>query len=78
VMADGSIAKCSFYRDQPVGTVDQGLKTAWSKIQPVRLKDLECDCEYLEVCRGGCRYRAELIEGKCGKDLYRCMLYGII
>ena len=78
VMADGSIAKCSFYRDQPVGTVDHGLKTAWGKIQPVRLKDLECDCEYLEVCRGGCRYRAELIEGKSGKDPYRCMLYGIL
>jgi radical SAM protein with 4Fe4S-binding SPASM domain len=78
VMADGNIAKCTFYGDQPVGTVDHGLKTAWGKIQPVRLKDLECDCEYLEVCRGGCRYRAELIEGKSGKDPYRCMLYGII
>jgi radical SAM protein with 4Fe4S-binding SPASM domain len=78
VMADKSIAKCSFYRDQSVGTVDHGLKTAWGKIKPVRLKDLKCDCEYLEVCRGGCRYRAELIEGKNGKDLYRCILYGII
>jgi radical SAM protein with 4Fe4S-binding SPASM domain len=78
VMADGNIAKCTFYGDRPVGTVDQGLKTAWSKIQPVRLKDLECDCEYLEVCRGGCRYRAELIEGKSGKDPYRCTLYGIL
>ncbi len=78
VMADGGIAKCSFYRDQPVGAIDHGLKTAWGKIQPVRLKDLECDCEYLEVCRGGCRYRAELIEGKNGKDPYRCILYGIL
>jgi radical SAM protein with 4Fe4S-binding SPASM domain len=78
VMADGGIAKCSFYGAQPVGTVDHGLQTAWSKIHPVMLKDLECDCEYLEVCRGGCRYRAELIGGKGGKDLYRCMLYGII
>jgi radical SAM protein with 4Fe4S-binding SPASM domain len=77
VMADGNIAKCSFYGDQPVGNLDHGLKTAWSKIQPVRLKDLECDCEYLEVCRGGCRYRAELLGGKRGKDLYRCKLYGI-
>jgi len=78
VTADGGIAKCSFYRDQPMGTLDDGLKTVWGKIQPVRLKDLECDCEYLEVCRGGCRYRAELLEGKNGKDLYRCMLYGIL
>ncbi len=34
VMADGNIAKCSFYGDQPVGTVDHGLQTAWGKIQP--------------------------------------------
>jgi len=78
VMADGNIAKCSFYGDQPVGCVDHGLRTAWGSVQPVRLKDLECDCEYLEVCRGGCRYRAELIDGKGGKDLYRCSLYDII
>jgi len=78
VMADGNIAKCTFYGHQPVGTVNHGLRSAWGKIQPVKLKDLECDCEYLEVCRGGCRYRAELIKGKGGKDLYRCVLYDII
>jgi radical SAM protein with 4Fe4S-binding SPASM domain len=78
VMADGSIAKCSFYGDQPVGIVGHGLRTAWDSVQPIRLKDLECDCEYLEVCRGGCRYRAERISGKGGRDLYRCVLYGII
>jgi radical SAM protein with 4Fe4S-binding SPASM domain len=78
VMADGSIAKCSFYQDQPVGMIDRGIRNAWAKIQPIRLKDLACDCEYLEICRGGCRYRAELIEGKSGKDPYRCMLYGIL
>jgi radical SAM protein with 4Fe4S-binding SPASM domain len=78
VMADGGIAKCTFYGTQPVGTVSDGLQTAWNTIHPIKLKDLSCDCEYLEVCRGGCRYRAELIDGKGGKDLYRCMLYGII
>jgi radical SAM protein with 4Fe4S-binding SPASM domain len=78
VMADGNIAKCTFYGDKPVGKIGQGLRAAWDKIQPVRLKDLECDCEFLEVCRGGCRFRAELIEGKNGKDQYRCALYGIL
>lgn len=75
VMADGNIAKCTFYSNQPVGTVNHGLRSAWGKIKPVKLKDLHCNCEYLEVCRGGCRYRAELVEGKSGKDLYRCVLY---
>jgi radical SAM protein with 4Fe4S-binding SPASM domain len=78
VLADGTMAKCAFYKDKTVGTVDDGLRTAWQKVQPVRLKDLSCNCAYLEVCRGGCRYRAELLEGKGGKDLYRCRFYGIL
>ena len=78
VMADGKIAKCSFYRDSAVGAISEGLGAAWNKIRPVRLSDLSCNCEYLEVCRGGCRFRAELLAGKSGKDLYRCTLYGII
>jgi radical SAM protein with 4Fe4S-binding SPASM domain len=78
VMAGGKIAKCTFYEDRSVGVVEQGLMNAWRKLEPVRLKDLACACEYVEVCRGGCRYRAELSGGKGGKDLYRCILYGIL
>lgn len=78
VLADGRVAKCTFYTDRAVGTVDQGLRACWERIQPVQLKTLECDCEYLDVCRGGCRYRAELFEGKNGRDLYRCILYGVL
>ena len=78
VTAGGKIAKCTFYEDRAVGAVEQGLMNAWHKIEPVRLKDLACACEYVEVCRGGCRYRAELSGGKGGKDLYRCILYGIL
>jgi radical SAM protein with 4Fe4S-binding SPASM domain len=78
VLADGTIAKCTFYRDRPVGTMRDGLRESWKKSNPVKLKDLSCNCEYLEVCRGGCRYRAELLNGKGGKDPYRCVLYGII
>lgn len=78
VMADGNIAKCTFFGDRAVGSTDEGLQSAWHNLRPVLLKDLSCKCEYLEVCRGGCRYRAELFEGEGGKDPYRCMLYGII
>jgi radical SAM protein with 4Fe4S-binding SPASM domain len=78
VMADGRIAKCTFYGDRAVGTVEDGLRTCWSRVQPVRLTDLACDCRHRETCRGGCRYRAELLGSDRGKDLYRCSLYGII
>ena len=56
----------------------EGLGAAWKKIRPVRLNDLSCNCEYLEVCRGGCRFRAELYAGINGRDPYRCTLYGTI
>jgi radical SAM protein with 4Fe4S-binding SPASM domain len=78
VLADGSAAKCTFFHDQSVGSIDEGLRAVWSRIKPVKLADLHCTCEYVEICRGGCRFRAELLEGKGGKDLYRCTLYGII
>ncbi len=78
VLADGTAAKCSFYGDSGVGNVEEGLAACWSRIVPIRLADLTCNCEYVEACRGGCRYRAELIDGPCGKDLYRCRLYGIL
>jgi radical SAM protein with 4Fe4S-binding SPASM domain len=78
VMANGNIAKCTFYGDRSVGSVGEGLLSSWHKIHPVRLKDLACACEFIETCRGGCRYRAEIIDGPRGRDLYRCALYGII
>ena len=78
VLADGRIAKCTFYADTSVGTAHDGLRACWKKIAPVRLEDLACDCAYLETCRGGCRYRAQLLSGSRGKDLYRCALYDIM
>jgi len=77
IMADGNVAKCTFYSDDAVGRVEDGLKACWQKIKPIRLDELKCDCEYLESCRGGCRYRAGLFGDPLGKDLNRCALYGI-
>jgi radical SAM protein with 4Fe4S-binding SPASM domain len=78
VMADGKMTKCTFYTDRSVGTVHDSLRENWQKILPVRLSNLTCDCAYLASCRGGCRYRAEVLGDACGKDLYRCALYDII
>lgn len=75
VSAGGAISKCTFYSDRAVGTIQEGLMNSWKKILPVRLDALKCDCSHLEECRGGCRYRAELLEGPFGRDLYRCALY---
>ena len=78
VMADGKVTKCTFYADRPVGSINEGLRQCWERTVPIALKDLACDCEYLEACRGGCRYRAELLGDPLGKDLYKCFLHDIL
>jgi radical SAM protein with 4Fe4S-binding SPASM domain len=78
VMADGKVTKCTFYADRPVGSINDGLRQCWNRTIPISLKDLACDCEYLEACRGGCRYRAELLGDPLGKDLYKCFLHDIL
>ncbi len=73
VTADGRVAKCSFYNDVSVGNIDEGLADCWSRIPPVRLDELKCDCEFINICRGGCRFRAGLLGDVYGKDPYRCV-----
>lgn len=75
VMADGRAAKCTFYADRDAGNAKDGLRECWQKIRPIKLSELKCECEHIEICRGGCRYRAELLGNPMGKDLYRCALY---
>lgn len=78
VMPDGTAAKCTFYADRAVGKISEGLRSCWERVRPVRLERLACSCEFLEACRGGCRYRAEVLEGPGGRDRYRCALYGVL
>jgi radical SAM protein with 4Fe4S-binding SPASM domain len=77
VMADGKVARCSFYSGRPVGTADEGLHVCWRRIVPQRIEELACDCSVKDVCRGGCRFRAELIGNSHGKDICRCYAYGM-
>src|SRR5665811_1569288 len=58
VMADGSAARCGFYADSAVGSISEGLAACWQRIRKIPLSELECDCEFVEDCRGGCRFRA--------------------
>lgn len=78
VLADGRVSKCTFYSDNAVGRIEDRLIKCWQRIKPIRIDELKCDCEFIESCRGGCRYRARLFGDPLGKDLYRCALYGII
>jgi len=44
---------------------------------PVVIERVLAAAASLEACRGGCRYRAELLGRAAGRDLYRCSLYGV-
>ncbi len=93
VLANGDICKCAFYAVSPAGHIRDGLAAAWTRIKPVNLSELECadfSCPELNECRGGCRYRASMLEksGKgpgagtglygVGRDFYKCFYYGIM
>ena len=78
VTADGRAAKCTFFSANPVGRIEEGLRTCWQRIRHVRLDELKCDCSFIESCRGGCRYRALLFGDQLGKDFYRCHSYDIM
>jgi radical SAM protein with 4Fe4S-binding SPASM domain len=75
IMSNGNVAKCSFYSDSPIGKIKEGLRKCWQRIKPIKLNELKCDCQYIELCRGGCRYRASLLGDPTGKDLYKCYYY---
>ncbi len=80
----GVVTKCGFFYDESVGNVfDLGLKKSWELIQEKlnwRISDLQCaqlNCEYIEKCRGGCRYRAYQATGNVnGVDAYKCAQFG--
>lgn len=89
VLARGTIAKCGFYSHLSAGAIGEGLRKVWARMKPLPLSALECadiSCRFLDVCRGGCRYRASVTgdRGPDGetvaarRDYCKCYEYGII
>lgn len=80
VLATGSVAFCSFYEDEPIGDIDEGLENLWKKKKQFILKELECariNCPFLQECRGGCRFRARVLTGsEKAPDLFKCYQFG--
>jgi radical SAM protein with 4Fe4S-binding SPASM domain len=60
VAADGRVAQCGFYLDQPLGRAEEGLWTCWDRREPGELASVQgCrDCPAALDCGGGCRFRA--------------------
>ena len=78
VAPDGTAAKCGFYFDRPAGNVKEGLTEVWSRIRHIPLAQLDCDCEQVDVCAGGCRYRAQVAAGsELAVDIVQCYARGV-
>lgn len=73
VTPNGSVCKCDFYTDNPVGQVTEGLARCWARIYHIPLSHLSCSsCLHQEECGGDCRKRAE---DDLGKDPIMCAFY---
>lgn len=75
VMNTEKVCKCSFFADNPVGDISSGLIHNFAKLKKMKLSEIECDCDFVKECRGGCRYRAALVGGLEKKDIAKCSYY---
>jgi radical SAM protein with 4Fe4S-binding SPASM domain len=72
IMPNGMVCKCGLFSREPAGSVEEGLRTSWTRLARISLKDLTCHCPVIEECRGGCRYRAKTQGDLFQPDLYQC------
>ena len=77
ITPEGGVTKCGFFDDVVGSAYD--LREAWKELRKKyiwTISKLKCECEFLEECRGGCRYRALLYAGDLfGEDPVMCSLF---
>jgi radical SAM protein with 4Fe4S-binding SPASM domain len=78
IITNGTVCKCGLFSDEPVGSIEEGLRTCWARIPRIALKDLTCKCPVMEECRGGCRYRAKTQGDSFQPDLFQCYARGVL
>ena len=78
ILANEDVCKCGLFRQEPVGSIEDGLRTCWTRIPRIRLSDLRCNCSGIEECKGGCRYRAKLHGDIFQPDLFQCYARGVL
>lgn len=80
VFPDGSVSKCGFFEDEPVGN-SNNLKFAWEELcrrYLFTIDQLDChDCTKIRDCKGGCRFRAKQFGGIYAPDPLMCHANGI-
>jgi len=78
ILPNGHIAKCGLFSQEPVGSIDEGLRVCWDRIPRIQLEELACNCPEIEECRGGCRFRAKLQGNIYQADLFQCYARGVL
>ncbi len=75
VLPSGMGVKCGFYEELILGDARKSLNDCWLNLNHRPLDQLKCrDCEMIQVCAGGCRFRAS---DSLSPDPYMCALYEI-
>ncbi|MGQ9509593.1 MAG: radical SAM protein [Thermodesulfobacteriota bacterium] len=77
IIPNGKICKCGLFSDEPIGTIEEGLRACWERMPRILLTELTCDCPQLDECRGGCRFRAKFFGTLYDPDPYQCYFRGI-
>ena len=52
ILANGHVAKCGLFSQDPVGTIDEGLRVCWERIPRIQLKELTCNCPEIGGMQG--------------------------
>jgi radical SAM protein with 4Fe4S-binding SPASM domain len=78
ILSNGGVCKCGLFSHEPAGRIEEGLRACWSHMPRIALKDLLCKCSVIEVCRGGCRYRAKMEGDLFQPDLFQCYARGVL
>jgi radical SAM protein with 4Fe4S-binding SPASM domain len=76
---NGGVSKCGFFEDSVGNIRDESLMVLWKRVvekyTPLVSSIECCSCSEVEVCRGGCRYRAKVSGDFFGKDPFMCSVY---
>jgi len=78
IVPNGYVAKCGLFSQEPVGSIDEGLRVCCERIPRIQLNELTCNCAEIEECRGGCRFRARLQGDILQPDLFQCYARGVL
>jgi radical SAM protein with 4Fe4S-binding SPASM domain len=78
IMSNGQVCKCGLFSEEPVGSIDEGLRTCWERIPRIHISELDCKCSQLDDCRGGCRFRARYFGDIYQPDPFQCHARGVL